>query len=141
MYKNENIYTTSLWSDLFWMKKCWWFSNRYKVKEDDGGKTRSFNSFYLPSSTINDYYILWKGLTSFSHSDNYSTDWSPLLDNSSLVKPTYKYEQISALRVWSFDYSGLLSPEIHLCGEPTAIDIIKRLVDSCGDDFEVKYRH
>lgn len=22
MYKNENIYTTSLWSDLFWMKEC-----------------------------------------------------------------------------------------------------------------------
>ena len=33
--------------------------------------------------------------------------------------------------------SGLLSPEIHLCGEPTAIDLIKRLVDSCGDEFEV----
>ncbi|XP_028390997.1 ATP-dependent RNA helicase SUPV3L1, mitochondrial-like [Dendronephthya gigantea] len=40
---------------------------------------------------------------------------------------------------WTKALLGLLSPEIHLCGEPTAIDLIKRLVESCGDEFEVVY--
>ena len=54
-----------------------------------------------------------------------------VLSNSDSVPP------IVILTLIFSDKTGLLSPEIHLCGEPTAIDLIKRLVDSCGDDFEV----
>ncbi|XP_046850999.1 ATP-dependent RNA helicase SUPV3L1, mitochondrial-like [Xenia sp. Carnegie-2017] len=40
---------------------------------------------------------------------------------------------------WTKALLGLLSPEIHVCGEPTAINLVRRLVDSCEDDFEVVY--
>ena len=56
-----------------------------------------------------------------------------------LVTATFTKESLTHLGL--FTYIGLLSPEIHLCGEPTAIDLIKRLVESCEDDFEVKFRH
>ena len=33
---------------------------------------------------------------------------------------------------------GLPCPEIHLCGESSAINVVQRLVSSCNDEMEVK---
>ena len=35
--------------------------------------------------------------------------------------------------------TGLLCPEIHICGEHSAVDVVQRLVASCNDEIEVKY--
>ena len=34
--------------------------------------------------------------------------------------------------------SGLPCPEIHVCGESSAINLVERLVSSCNDELEVR---
>ena len=35
--------------------------------------------------------------------------------------------------------TGLPCSEIHLCGESSAINVVKRIVSSCNDEMEVMY--
>ncbi|KAJ3228095.1 RNA helicase [Clydaea vesicula] len=39
---------------------------------------------------------------------------------------------------WTHALLGLQAKEIHVCGEPTALDLVKRLCDSVGEEYEVK---
>ena len=39
---------------------------------------------------------------------------------------------------WTKALLGLPAKELHLCGEPAAIDLTRKLVNSCGDSFEVR---
>ncbi len=38
---------------------------------------------------------------------------------------------------WTRAILGVLSPEVHLCGAPHARDILLRLIQSCGDTYEI----
>ena len=39
---------------------------------------------------------------------------------------------------WTRAILGVLAPEIHLCAAPEARDLLIRLIESCGDDYEVE---
>ena len=39
---------------------------------------------------------------------------------------------------WTRAILGVLSPEVHLCAAPEAEDLLARLIESCGDSFEVE---
>ncbi|EDV22910.1 uncharacterized protein TRIADDRAFT_58600 [Trichoplax adhaerens] len=39
---------------------------------------------------------------------------------------------------WTRALLGLCAFELHLCGDPSGIDLIRKLADSCGDEFEVQ---
>ncbi|MCI9566890.1 MAG: helicase [Lawsonibacter sp.] len=39
---------------------------------------------------------------------------------------------------WTRAILGVLAPEIHLCAAPEARDLLIRLIDSCGDSYEVE---
>ena len=39
---------------------------------------------------------------------------------------------------WTRAILGVLSPEVHLCAAPEAEDLLVRLIESCGDSFEVE---
>jgi len=39
---------------------------------------------------------------------------------------------------WTRAILGVLAPEVHLCAAPEAEDLLIRLIESCGDSFEVK---
>ena len=39
---------------------------------------------------------------------------------------------------WTRAILGVLSPEVHLCAAPEAKDLLIRLIESCGDDYEVE---
>ncbi len=39
---------------------------------------------------------------------------------------------------WTRAILGVLSPEIHLCAAPEAEDLLIRLIESCGDSYEVE---
>nr|MDE7221099.1 hypothetical protein [Oscillospiraceae bacterium] len=39
---------------------------------------------------------------------------------------------------WTRAILGVLAPEIHLCAAPEAKDLLIRLIESCGDDYEVE---
>lgn len=38
---------------------------------------------------------------------------------------------------WARAIMGMKSKEIHLCTAPEAIDILKKLIESCGDEYEI----
>ncbi|XP_048585571.1 ATP-dependent RNA helicase SUPV3L1, mitochondrial isoform X2 [Nematostella vectensis] len=38
---------------------------------------------------------------------------------------------------WTRAFLGVVSDEVHVCGEDTAVGLIKRLAKTCGDEFEV----
>lgn len=40
---------------------------------------------------------------------------------------------------WTRAVLGVWAKEIHLCGEETAVDMIRRMAEETGDDFSVKY--
>ena len=37
-------------------------------------------------------------------------------------------------------FPGLVCPEVHVCGEETAVDLICRLAESCGEQVEVRQK-
>ena len=39
---------------------------------------------------------------------------------------------------WTRAILGVLSPEIHLCAAPEAQDLLVRLIESCGDSYEIE---
>lgn len=39
---------------------------------------------------------------------------------------------------WTRAILGVLAPEVHLCAAPEAKDLLIRLIDSCGDSYEVE---
>ena len=39
---------------------------------------------------------------------------------------------------WTRAILGVLAPEVHLCAAPEARDLLIRLIDSCGDDYELE---
>ena len=39
---------------------------------------------------------------------------------------------------WTRAILGVLAPEVHLCAAPEAKDLLIRLIDSCGDDYELE---
>lgn len=39
---------------------------------------------------------------------------------------------------WTRAFLGLMAEEIHLCGEPGAVDLIQELCLSTGEDIEVR---
>ena len=39
---------------------------------------------------------------------------------------------------WTRAILGVLSPEVHLCAAPEAEDLLIRLIESCGDSYEVE---
>ena len=39
---------------------------------------------------------------------------------------------------WTRAILGVLSPEVHLCAAPEAKDLLIRLIESCGDEYEVE---
>ena len=39
---------------------------------------------------------------------------------------------------WTRAILGVLAPEIHLCAAPEAKDLLLRLIESCGDSYEVE---
>lgn len=41
---------------------------------------------------------------------------------------------------WTRAILGVLAPEVHLCAAPEAQDLLIRLIESCGDDYEIQ-RH
>ncbi|XP_078488101.1 ATP-dependent RNA helicase SUPV3L1, mitochondrial [Ciona intestinalis] len=38
---------------------------------------------------------------------------------------------------WTRAFLGVCAPEIHVCGEARAVDIVRQLADECNDSFEV----
>ena len=40
---------------------------------------------------------------------------------------------------WTRAILGVLAPEVHLCAAPEAKDILIRLIESCGDSYEVEF--
>ena len=38
---------------------------------------------------------------------------------------------------WTKALLGLCADEIHLCGEGSAVDLVRELVEKCGDEMEV----
>ena len=42
---------------------------------------------------------------------------------------------------WTRAVLGVLAPEVHLCAAPEAKDLLIRLIDSCGDSWEVVEHH
>ncbi|MDD0854212.1 helicase-related protein [Halobacteriovorax sp. GB3] len=39
---------------------------------------------------------------------------------------------------WTRALVNIFSPEIHVCGDPSALDLIKKIVELCGDELEIK---
>ena len=39
---------------------------------------------------------------------------------------------------WTRAILGVLAPEVHLCAAPEAKDLLIRLIESCGDEYEVE---
>ena len=42
---------------------------------------------------------------------------------------------------WTRAILGVQAPEVHLCAAPEAGDLLVRLVQSCGDSYEIVYHH
>ena len=38
---------------------------------------------------------------------------------------------------WTRAFLGLVADEIHICGEAAAIDLVKEIASSCGEELEV----
>jgi len=38
---------------------------------------------------------------------------------------------------WTRALVNIFSPEVHICGDPSAFDLVKKIVDLCGDTLEV----
>lgn len=39
---------------------------------------------------------------------------------------------------WTRALVNIIADEIHLCGDPSALDLVRKIVDLCGDELEVK---
>ncbi|MCY4643239.1 MAG: DEAD/DEAH box helicase [Bacteriovoracales bacterium] len=42
---------------------------------------------------------------------------------------------------WTRALVGVQAPDIHLCGDPTALELIQKICDLCGDHLEIKEYH
>ena len=42
---------------------------------------------------------------------------------------------------WTRAILGVQAPEVHLCAAPEARDLLVRLVQSCGDSYEIVHHH
>lgn len=39
---------------------------------------------------------------------------------------------------WTRALVNIFSPEVHICGDPSALDLVKQIVELCGDELEVR---
>ncbi|MES1903787.1 MAG: ATP-dependent RNA helicase supv3l1, mitochondrial, partial [Paramarteilia canceri] len=47
-------------------------------------------------------------------------------------------EDINRGNAWTQALIGIQADEMHLCGDDTAIDVVKRIAAECGDEFYLK---
>ena len=64
-------------------------------------------------------------------SGSLSTDDVAIIDEIQMVR--------DSTRGWAWTKAllGLCADEIHVCGEGSAVDLVRELVEKCGDDLEV----
>ena len=39
---------------------------------------------------------------------------------------------------WTRALTGAQAPEVHICGDPTALELVQKICDLCGDQLEIK---
>ena len=39
---------------------------------------------------------------------------------------------------WTRALTGVQAPEVHICGDPTALELVQKICDLCGDQLEIK---
>ena len=40
---------------------------------------------------------------------------------------------------WTRALVNIFSPEIHVCGDPSVLDLVQKIADLCGDTLEIKH--
>ena len=39
---------------------------------------------------------------------------------------------------WTRALVNIFSPEVHVCGDPSVLELVKNIVELCGDELEIK---